>query len=142
GRHGEPGPFFPSDAVATLQKQRGRRVSGPEDALKVGVWRALGNQDAKDLFWPEGFFGLVVGVGGAAAVIHLSHVSARVSATGDVLFLAGAFLAVVFTALAIFISLPSNAYLKMLRETPDGGIRRFLDPYLIAAGTQVGVVLL
>jgi glucan phosphoethanolaminetransferase (alkaline phosphatase superfamily) len=56
--------------------------------------------------------------------------------------LGGAFVAVVFTALAIVVSLPSSSYLRMLAETPQGGMWRFLSPFLIALGTQALVVAL
>src|SRR5262249_43361197 len=81
-------------------------------------------------------------VGGAALMIGSTTVADRSGAVGDVLVLGGAFLAVVFTALAILVSLPSNSYLRMLSETPEGGMRRFLDPFLIAVGTQVSIILL
>jgi hypothetical protein len=108
----------------------------------VGVWRALGEFKLKDAMWPEGLFALVIGGGGSALVIGVTKLAERVGVIGDVLVLAGAFLAVVFTALAIVVSLPSTSYLRMLGETPEGGMRRFLDPFLVAVGTQLAVVFL
>lgn len=108
----------------------------------VGIWRAIGEFKLKEAVWPEGVVALALGGGGAAIVIGLTKPGARADAMSDVLVLAGAFLAVIFTALAIVVSLPSNRYLRMLDETPDGGIRRFLDPFLVGVGTQLAIVLL
>jgi hypothetical protein len=58
------------------------------------------------------------------------------------LALSGAFLAVVFAALAIVVSLPSTSYMRMLEETPDEGMRKFLDPFLVAVGIQVSIILI
>lgn len=108
----------------------------------VGVWRAVGDFRLKDMLWPEGVLALLIGGGGAALILGAASLSSRTDIMGDVLALAGAFLAVVFTALAIVVSLPSNSYLRMLGETPNGGMRRFLDPFLVAVGTQVALILL
>jgi hypothetical protein len=51
-------------------------------------------------------------------------------------------LAVVFASLAIVVALPASSYLKELGDTPDGGMRVFLDPFLVAAGAPAMLVLL
>lgn len=108
----------------------------------VGIWRSLGEFKLKDALWPEGLFGLVVGAGGSALVIGVTTENERIAAAGTVLALAGGFFGVVFAALAIVVSLPSTSYLRMLQQTPEGGMRRFLEPFLVAVGTQVALVLL
>jgi hypothetical protein len=108
---------------------------------RVGVWRSVGELKLKDA-WPEGLFSLVIGAGGAALMISGTTAAQRSTAVGDVLILAGALLAVVFTALALVVSLPSASYLRMLHDTPDGGMARFLDPFLIAVGTQIALLVL
>jgi hypothetical protein len=108
----------------------------------LGIWRSLGDFKLKDALWPEGLAGLVIGAGGSALVIGATALDERVSAMGTVLALAGGFFGVVFTALAILVSLASTSYLRMLHDTPEGGIRRFLDPFLVALGTQIAIVLL
>jgi hypothetical protein len=117
-----------------------------EDLKKpIGVWRAvagLGDYKAKHLIWPEGLLAAVIGGGGSVFIVRATTEADRIDAMGDVLPLAGAFLAVVFAALAIVVSLPSTSYLRMLEETPGGGMRRFLDPFLVAVGVQVTIVLL
>jgi hypothetical protein len=113
-----------------------------QDETKVGVWRAFGEFKLREAIWPEGLLAIVIGVGGASAALHYTPLHDRVSTIGDLLFLSGALLAVVFTALAIMVSLPSTSYFRMLQETPEGGMRRFLEPFLVAVGTQIGVVLL
>lgn len=108
----------------------------------VGIWRALGEFKLKDALWPEGLLALVLGGGGAALVIGVTTHAERLSTTGTILALAGGFFGIVFASLAIVVSLPSTSYLRMLGDTPEGGMRRFLDPFLVAVGTQVALVLL
>lgn len=112
------------------------------DARHVGFWRALGNIQVKDIVWPEGLLALVIGGGGSVLVIRSTTLAERTGVMPELLALAGALLAVVFTALAIVVSLPSSAYLRMLADTPQGGMRRFLEPFLLAVGTQLAVILL
>lgn len=114
-------------------------------APRVGVWRAiarLGDYKVREFVWPEGAFALLVGVGGAVLVVKGTKLAERLDVAGDVLTLAGALLAVVFTALALVVSIPSQDYIRKMAETPNGGIMRFLDPFLVAVGTQVAIVLL
>lgn len=108
---------------------------------RVGVWRAVGELKLKDA-WFQGLFALVFGIGGCALIIGGTTLAQRATAVGDALILAGALLAVVFAALAIVVSLPSDSYLRMLRNTPDGGMLRFLEPFLVAVGTQIAIILL
>jgi hypothetical protein len=108
---------------------------------KIGVWRALGELKLKDV-WLQAVFALVVGAGGAALMISDTTPIQRGSMVGNVLVLAGALLAVVFASLALVVSLPSASYLRMLRDTPGGGTLRFLDPFLIAVGNQIAIILL
>lgn len=112
---------------------------------KVGVWRAvgrLGGYTVRELLWPEVVFGLLLGIGGAVAIVEATMLSDRMDAVDGVLALGGALLAVVFTALALVVSIPSTEYIRKMAETPGGGILRFLDPFLVAVGTQAVVLLL
>ncbi len=111
----------------------------------VGVWRAviaLGDYPLKQALWPEATLALVIGGGGSVLIVRATTASERVGAASDVLVLAAALLGVVFAALAIVVSLPSTSYLRMLGETEDGGMRKFLDPFLVAVGTQIALLLL
>jgi hypothetical protein len=111
----------------------------------VGIWRAviaLGDYPLKQALWPEATFALILGGGGSALIVRATNVAGRVGVMGDVMALAGGLLVVVFAALAIVVSLPSTSYLRMLGETEDGGMRRFLDPFLVAVGTQILLLLL
>ncbi len=111
---------------------------------RVGVWRAvgrLGGYTVRDLLWPEGILGALIGVGGSAVLVRATALADRVAAMDKVLTMAGALLAVVFTALALVVSIPSMDYIRKLAETKDGGMIRFLDPFLVAVGTQVALVL-
>lgn len=113
-------------------------------APKVGVWRAvgrLGSYTIRECLWPEGVFGLAIGVGGSVAIVHGTQLTDRVDAVGEVIALGGALLAVVFTALALVVSIPSTDYIRKMAETPGGGVLRFLDPFLVAVGTQTAVLL-
>jgi hypothetical protein len=111
---------------------------------KVGVWRAfarLGDLRARDLMWPEAFYAVLIGVGGAVLIVRSTTLGDRIDVMGDVLALAGALLAVVFTALALVVSIPSVDYIREMANT-RGGMIGFLDPFLIAVGTQATLVLL
>lgn len=111
---------------------------------RVSVWRAvaaLGDYRVKDALWPEVVCAVVIGGGGSALVVRGGDLASRVAVIGDVLVLAGALLAVVFAALAVVVSLPSTKYLRLLGETPGTGMRTFLDPFLVAVGTQVGLII-
>jgi hypothetical protein len=116
-------------------------VSGDE-FNRVGAWHALGEFKLREAVWPEGAIALVVGGGTALYVVRSTTEAARIGIADDLLALGVGLLAVVFTALAIVVSLPSTGYLRMLAETPEGGMRRFLDPFLVAVGTQILIVLL
>lgn len=115
-----------------------------EPDIRVGVWRALWSlKDAKvkQVLWPEGLPSIVIGVGGGVLLIRASAVATRVSAASTVVIIASALLAVTFTALAIIVALPSSRYLSAMGEGDDG-MRPFLDPFLIAVGVELGVILL
>jgi hypothetical protein len=120
-------------------------VTDPELRKPVGIWRsvrALGDYRVKDVLWPDAVLGLVVGGGGAFLVVRSTELTERTSVAGNLTGVVGALLAVVFAALAIVVALPASRYLDLLGDTPDGGMRRFLDPFLVAIGTQIALVLL
>lgn len=117
-------------------------MKGADDLNQpVGVWRALGEFKLKEMV-PETALALLVGGGGAALVVRATDVADRADVMNEVMALAGAFVAVTFTALALVVSIPSTSYLRMLHETRDGGIRRFLDPFLLGVGVQITVILI
>ncbi|MGO9955939.1 MAG: hypothetical protein ACLP50_08135 [Solirubrobacteraceae bacterium] len=112
---------------------------------RIGVWRAigrLGNYTVRELMWPEVTCAIVLGIGGGVAIVNTTKLADRVSAMGQVLALAAALLVVVFAGLALVVSIPSQDYMRRLAETPDGGMLRFLDPFLVAVGTETALVLL
>jgi small-conductance mechanosensitive channel len=118
--------------------------TAPDPGAKVGVWRALGSLgdlSIKELLWPEGLPALVVGGGGAALALRTCGLSTRIGAVEDLLALAGPLLAVVFAALALVVSIPSSNYMRALSES-GRGIKAFLDPFLLTAGTQALIILL
>ena len=109
---------------------------------RVGAWRALGDFRLRDMFWPEGLFALVIGAGGSTWALSITTVDDRTAVMGSVLTLAAALLTVVFAALAIVISIPSQSYIRLMQETPNGGVIRFLNPFLLEVGVQISLVLL
>jgi hypothetical protein len=113
---------------------------------KVGIWRAVAgllNHKAKHLLWPEGVPSIAIGAGGAVAILHATSVHDRVASMSDLVQLSVALLAIVFTALAIVVALPSGRYLRALEgDRQHGtGMKAFLDPFLVAVGTQIVVLL-
>jgi hypothetical protein len=116
-------------------------VSSTSSHPKVGVWRAVLDLRVKHLLWPEGLPALLIGGGGAFLVVRATEAATRVAVMGDLVALAGALLAVSFAALAIVVSLPSSRYLRAMSEV-RGGIHSFLDPFLVAIGTQLAIILL
>lgn len=115
--------------------------------LKIGVWRAiggLGNYRLKQLLWPEGLPALVIGVGGAVAILSATNTADRAHFMGTLVQLSGTLLAIVFTALAILVALPAERYLRALQrdEADSDGMRHFLDPFLVAVGTQIAILIL
>lgn len=112
---------------------------------RVGVWRAvcrLGNLPVRNLLWPELIPATAIGVGGAIVSIQTARISERLDLVNTVLPIAGVLLTVVFAALALVVSIPSRDYLRAMAQTPRGGMINFLDPFLLAVGTQTAVVLL
>lgn len=127
----------------TTTKQHEKR-RGPE---KIGIWRAawrLSDLSLKRLLWPEGLPALVLGGGGAVLLVGASSVADRTGQMNSVVQLSAALLAVVFTALAIMVALPSGRYLQALqRDDPESdGMRRFLEPFLLTLGVEMTVLLL
>lgn len=128
--------------MMTTRRYEKRR--GPE---KIGVWRAvwrLSDLSLKRLLWPEGLPALVLGGGGAVLLTSASGVADRVSQMSNVIQLSAALLAVVFTALAIMVALPSGRYLQALQgDDPESdGMQRFLEPFLLTLGVEVAALLL
>jgi hypothetical protein len=114
---------------------------------KLGAWRSaarLGDYRLREVLWPEGLPALVFGAGGAVFLVGATSVSQRVAQMDSVVQLGAALLAVVFTALAIMVALPSGRYLQALqRDDPESdGMQRFLEPFLLTLGVQVAVVIL
>ena len=114
---------------------------------KVGVWRSvagLGDYKARNLLWPEGGPAVVIGGGGAYALATTTGVQDRMDLMPTILQLTVAFLAVVFTALAIMVALPSGRDLSALQKDDENsdGMARFLSPFLVAVGTQIAVLLI
>lgn len=109
---------------------------------EVGFWPLLADQSFRQLFGsPEFPVAILLGAGGATLIVLNSTVSARVDIAGDFLLISAPLLGIVFTALALVVSLFSDQYLKLLNQAPGGGLRVFLAPFMIALGLQVGALL-
>jgi small-conductance mechanosensitive channel len=117
-----------------------------ERAPKVGIGRALvalGDYPAKQLLWPEGIPALVIGLGGSVGVVRATTVAARTGLMSTVIILDTTLLAIVFTALAIVVSLPAGRYLRAMQkdDATSDGMLLFLQPFLLAVGTQMLIVI-
>lgn len=127
-----------------MTTRQNKKRLGPE---KIGAWRAawrLSDLSLKRLLWPEGLPALVLGGGGAVLLVSASNAAERSHQMNSVVQLSAALLAVVFTALALMVALPSGRYLQALqRDDPDSdGMQRFLEPFLLTLGVEVAVLLL
>lgn len=107
---------------------------------RVGIVSAVLDLRLRDLVWPEGTLAAIL-TGGAAYLTTVTTHAERHAAVNAELNLSAAFVAVVFAALAIVVSLPSSSYLRMLAETPGGGMWQFLAPFLITLGAQIAAVV-
>ena len=113
---------------------------------RVGIWRAfvaLGDYALKQLLWPEGIPALVIGLGGSVGVVRGTTVATRTGLMSTVILLDTTLLAIVFTALAIVVALPSGRYLRAMQknDAASDGMLRFLQPFLLAVGTQMTILL-
>jgi hypothetical protein len=116
-------------------------------APRVGIWRSIGalaDYKVRRILWPEGIPALAIGAGGAFALVQATDVSSRMGFMPTVLQISAAFLAIVFTALAIMVALPSGRYLSALqKDDPDSdGMASFLAPFLIAVGVQIALLII
>jgi small-conductance mechanosensitive channel len=108
---------------------------------QIGFWPTVGRLRIADIAGSaEGIGALLLGVGGGSAIVAITALSERTTIAGDYLVITGALFGVVFAAFALTVSLFSNSYLAWLR-TVEGGVGQVLEPFLVAVGVQVGVVL-
>ncbi|HEX5593638.1 MAG TPA: hypothetical protein VFX35_09865 [Solirubrobacterales bacterium] len=104
----------------------------------------MADYKVKKILWPEGVPALVIGAGGAFALAEVTELSSRVALMPTLLQVSAAFLAIVFTALAIMVALPSGRYLSALqKDDPESdGMASFLSPFLVAVGTQIVLLII
>ena len=107
---------------------------------EFGFWGSLGRMQLSDLATPEVIFGVLIGVGLAAALDNVSTQSARVAVAGDYLPIAGALLGIVFAGFALVIALMSDDYIRWLEET-DSGVTGFLSPFMVSVGLLVATLI-
>ncbi len=107
---------------------------------EVGFWPLLARAPVGQLlFSPEAIGAFLLTLGGYFAY-RVTTVGDRVDAVGDFLVISGALLGIVFAALALVVSFFSDEYLRLLDEAPNGGVKVFLSPFMVAVGLQVGAL--
>ena len=108
----------------------------------VGFLPSLGKLSLWGFLWPEGFVALGFGVGGGAVAYHLTKVPERVNLVNTAYPVLGVLLGVVFAALALLISFPTDEHVRRLDEGTPGGIIGFYRPFIVAIGLQVTTIFL
>lgn len=115
----------------------GDRIAGRD---VVGFWPNLW-RDRRRVFSSMEFLWAAFTAVPAGFVAHLQlGVEQRVAIAGSLLVVVAALVAVVFTTLALTISLFSDSYLRTMSET-RGGVMSYLRPFVLAIGVQVGAVI-
>lgn len=109
----------------------------------VGFWPSLTRQSIGSVFLaPEFLWALLIGGAGGVLLVSVSTLRDRQEVAGDLLVVIGPLLGIVFAALALVVSFMSDRYLRLLHEHPEGGLRKFLGPFMVAVGLQVGALIL
>lgn len=75
-------------------------------------------------------------------LVNATALRDRQAVAGDLLVVIGPLLGIVFAALALVVSFMSDRYLMLLHEHPEGGLRKFLAPFMVAVGLHVGTLIL
>lgn len=105
-----------------------------------GFWAAVSGLKLKELFSAEIMIGVSVGIVIATLQLIWGNRESRVGLAGDYLAITSALLGVVFAAFALLVAFFSPAYVSLLNGL-DSGIKGFLQPFLIAIGVQVVLIL-
>lgn len=108
---------------------------------QYGFWGSVGRTELRDLLGPEVIIGTIVGAGSALALGAWATASERASVAGDFVAIAAALAGIVFAGFALVIALMSDEYLALLVSGGEEGVRRFLAPFVVSTGLQIGAVL-
>jgi hypothetical protein len=109
------------------------------DRRSFSFWRIVGGTPSARLVGLHGAFALVVGGSGGYLFATRRPVEEHVKVAGDYLSITAALVGVVFAGFALVIALLSDRYLVILEQV--GGVRKFLEPFLITIGMLVGGLL-
>jgi hypothetical protein len=107
------------------------------DRRTFGFWRIILRMPIGRLIGVHGLAALLIGLGGSLPFAMAKPVGAHVAVAGDYLTLAAALVGVVFAGFALVIALLSDRYMLVLEQSASG-TRRFLEPFLVTIGIQVG----
>jgi hypothetical protein len=110
------------------------------DRRKFGFWYILFEQKKWRLLRWEGWFALLIGVGGGLVLVHVTATADRISIAGDFLSLISAFIGVVLAAFALVVAFLSDSYTIQLQKNPKG-VRAFFAPFMINIGVDVGLLI-
>jgi len=84
--------------------------------------------------------GVLIGAGVATIQMVWGNRDARIALAGDFLSITSALLGVVFAAFALLVAFFSPGYVSLLNAIPSG-VKGFLQPFLLAIGVQVALIL-
>ena len=107
---------------------------------EYGFWAAVSGLRIKELFSAEILAGALVGGGIATLQFLWGNYESRVGVAGDFLAITSALLGVVFAAFALLVAFFSPGYVALLNSL-ESGVKGFLQPFLLAIGVQVLVIL-
>jgi hypothetical protein len=105
-----------------------------------GFWAAVSGLKIKELFSAEILLGTLIGACIATLQLLWGDDKSRSSVAGDFLAITSALLGVVFAAFALLVAFFSPSYVALLNSL-ETGVKGFLQPFLLAIGVQVLVIV-
>lgn len=107
---------------------------------QVGFWSSLGRMRLSSFMTVEVLVGLALGIGGSIYLVRTGTEAERISLVSNYMVLGASLLGIVFAALALVVAFFTEDYLSFL-EKEGSGVLAFLSPFMVAIGSQIGVLL-
>ena len=107
---------------------------------QVGFVTSVSKLTIGSVLWPEGASALLVGGGGAIALLQVSSLRTRLEVAADALVVLAPLLGVVVAGLTLVIVVSSDNYLRLLAKTNKDPIA-FYRPFMVAIGIEIWTML-